>query len=118
VAVVPYTDAEELFRMLDGAASPDGQAGSAVTLIGGGPLHDALADRFTYVFDDSGPHATAAREARLYWGGGPRSWAFMGDAADLEPRYGPVDLTDAFSNTVGSAPVPWRGPAEGAAAAR
>ncbi len=118
LAVVPYEDAVDLCTALDQSAGPDGQVGSAVSLIGGEDLKCELARRFTYVFGAEGPHGAEAREARLAWGGGPACWTFMGGRDGMKRRYGPVDLTRAFSRDALTSRARWQRRSEEAAAAR
>jgi acyl-CoA reductase-like NAD-dependent aldehyde dehydrogenase len=97
LSVVPYTDAVGLFSALDQSAGPDGQVAAAVSLIGDASLRDELSRRFARVFDQEGPYSAQARAARLQWGGGPQTWRLAPGKMGLERRYGPVDLTLAFT---------------------
>ena len=106
--VSPYSDGADLFTSLDHSAGPDGQVGAAATLIGGQAFADELRRRFTYVLSGpGGPFDKSALKDRLRWGGGPASWTFAAGPDGMRRRFGPVDLTHAFSRDTLTSRARW-----------
>ena len=106
--VSPYSDDADLCTSLDESAGPDGQEGAAATLIGAHSLSDALGRRFSYVLSgEQGPFGAGAQAARLRWGGGPASWTITAGPEGMRRRFGPVDLTHAFSRDTLTSRARW-----------
>ena len=106
--VVPYSDDADLFTALDRSAGPDGQVGAAATLFGAPALADGLGRRFAHLLRSSqGPFGMGARRARICWGGGPTSWSLTAGPDGMRRRYGPVDLTHAFTRNMPTSRARW-----------